>query len=226
MEFLEWWNLIFLLPLGFSILYLALLAFSGVSSDTDADLDADFDAGADSGEIEGDASILGKVLSIIGIGKMPLGLVIIAAGLLWGMTGLIALPIFTRFFQFPEMAAWPAMAAAGIIAVSGTRLCGSILGRILPSFESGYVPDRKLIGEYAEVRFTVTERSGSAIIMDENGTLREVVCRVYPGEPAILAGKTVFLALYDSAEKVFMVVDDSSGISQKHIDDAEERDEE
>jgi hypothetical protein len=45
---LEWWNLIYLVPFGLALVYLALFVFTGVTfGDADADADLDADAGAD-----------------------------------------------------------------------------------------------------------------------------------------------------------------------------------
>jgi len=51
---LNWWNLIFLMPFGLALLYLALYISSGITfGDTDADADFDADADVDA-ELDGD----------------------------------------------------------------------------------------------------------------------------------------------------------------------------
>ena len=54
---IQWWNLIFVLPMGLALMYLGLMTFSGVTfgdADADHDFDADHDLDADH-DVEADA---------------------------------------------------------------------------------------------------------------------------------------------------------------------------
>src|SRR5215213_7428138 len=107
MDLLTWWNLIFLLPALAALLYLVLLATGSVSTgDVDADLDADIDADVDadlaastdaasahgiehspSAEHNQADSRFGEALGFLGVGRVPLSIILITFCFLWGFAG-------------------------------------------------------------------------------------------------------------------------------------------
>ena len=105
-DLLQWWNLIFLLPLLCAGLYHLLLAVGAVApgEDADADVDADVDVDADAalehglphaaldapaahGEAAHGDNALHGPLTLLGIGKVPLSIILVSWCYVWAVTG-------------------------------------------------------------------------------------------------------------------------------------------
>lgn len=223
MSIVAWWNLIFLLPALAALLYLLLLATGTVAGDTgDADVDLDLDADVDAGEFHGIEHAVGAdsaqpsgmahVLSLVGIGRAPLSLLLISFSFLWGLIGWLANGVFRTFIDSPAIFIWPSVALALVGAIFFTRLLANGLHRFLPATETYAISNRQLVGRLASVRLAVSERNGTAQLYDDQGRLHEVPVRVLPGEDPIPAQSTVILWRYDAVAEAFLVTpEDDSG---------------
>lgn len=221
MSVLSWWNLIFVLPAVGALLYLLLLASGAVAGDTgdvDADLDADLDVDFDAGDFHGIEHVLGggapesessgglpHVLSLVGIGRAPLSLLLISFCLLWGLLGWVGNSVFTAVAVSPAVFIWPSLALALVGSLVLTRLLAGGLHRLLPATETYAVSNRQLVGRLASVRFGVSASAGSAQLYDDRGRLHEVPVRVLPGEAPIPAQSNVVLWRYDPVSNTFLV---------------------
>ncbi len=220
MTLLEWQNLIFLLPLGLAVLY-ALLMSVGMSAgdhdfdaghdvSVDADHDVNVEAGHDVGhDAEHDAhaghdghaphiSLLGSAMSLLGIGKVPISVVLISFLSLWGGAGM-ALNLL-----FGADAIVKTLAFTALVAVGGTRLIAEGLSRLMPREETYHTPKEDLVGEVGEVLYEVTRTSGTVRLRDPSGNLLDLDCRSCKDE-RIKSGTRVALADYDPATDVFYV---------------------
>jgi hypothetical protein len=232
MSIVAWWNLIFLLPAFAALLYLILLATGTVAGDTgdidadvDVDLDLDVDADVDAGEFHGiehavgsadiaQPSGLAHVLSLVGIGRAPLSLLLISFSFLWGLIGWLANGLFSTFIASPAVFVWLSVAVALVVSLFLTRLLASGLHRFLPATETYAISNRQLVGRLASVRYAVSDRNGTAQLYDDQGRLHEVPVRVLPGEDPIPAQRTVILWRYDAVAEAFLVTpeDNSSEV--------------
>ncbi len=224
MAFLEWQNLIFLLPLGVAVIYVLLMSVGLSIGDQDLDVahdvhldvahDVHFDAGhdvhADAGhdaDHEAHAghdshahhpSFLGSVLGLLGIGKVPISVVLISFLSLWGGVGLALNGLFGT------EAIVKTLAFTGLVAVGGTRLLAEGIGRLMPREESYHTPKEDLVGQIGEVLYEVTPTSGTVRLCDPTGNLLDLDCRSWNDEP-IPSGTRVDLVEYDPATDVFLV---------------------
>src|SRR5688500_2668567 len=98
-----WWNLIFIVPFGLALLYLGVYAMSGFTfgeaeadfhadapdMDADAEIAVDADADADGADLHADAGshvpIHIAAMSWLGIGRVPLSLVLMVLLMTWGL---------------------------------------------------------------------------------------------------------------------------------------------
>lgn len=223
MELLQWWNLPFMLSLALGVLYLVPMALGGHhdggDADTDADLhdvgiahhDIDHDADHDiSHDADHDVGAIAKAFSIVGVGKVPLSMILISLFFLWGFIGVASNTLFAEMMR-PEVFFWPSFALASVGSVFFTRLIARGLARIMPTFESYAVSPRQLIGKTADVRYAITDCSGTATLYDEYKNFREVSCRVRDGEEPIAQGKVVLME-YDQADHVYVVRPDPAAL--------------
>ncbi len=204
-QVLQPWNLIFLLPAVAAVLYLLLLA-AGVTAGEGMDLDVDVEADADAA---GGGSPLG-LLSLIGVGRAPLSLVLVAFGLLWGFLGWVGNLLFGSVVGSPEVAVWPALALALVGAVVLTRGLAIGLGRVMPTTESYDLGARQLVGRIATVRLAAGEDAGTAQLHDDRGTLYEVPVRIDAGERPLPSGSRVVLWRFDEARGAYLVLQDEA----------------
>ncbi|MCA9877600.1 MAG: DUF1449 family protein [Thermomicrobiales bacterium] len=199
MEILEWWNLIFLLPALAAVLFVLLLAVGAMPVD---DIGIDVDVDADDGGHD--------LLSVLGLGRVPLSIVLITFCLLWGSIGWFAVHAFSARWPEPGVFIWPSLAAALLGAGGLTRLTTGLLARVMPRTESYGAGARELVGRLAETRYAVSTTAGSVQVHDQYGTLHEVPARILPGETPIPAGARVVLWRYDEAAGAYLVTQDDA----------------
>ena len=227
LDLLQWWNLIFLLPLLCAGAYHLLLATGTVAAETDADADADASldaggganldhdldhsverAGVEAFGHRGEAAesgLLDRALSVLGIGKVPLSLVLVSWCYIWGVAGYASNLMFSSFLP-AALYAWLSLGVAGAGALVLTRYLAGGLARVLPRTETYGVYTADLVGRPAVVRYAVTPTFGTAQLYDEHGTMHEVDCRTRPDGTPIPSGTRVALVEYDEARQVFIAV--------------------
>jgi hypothetical protein len=199
-ELLQWWNLIFLLPAGAAVLYVLLLAVGAAPVD-----DAGFDFDAD---VEGDAGH--DLLSVLGLGRVPLSLILVSFCMLWGLIGWFAVRAFSTIWPQPGTFIWPSLVVALLGTALLTRLVTSLLGRVMPRTESYGAGARELVGRVAEARYAITATGGTVQVYDQHGSLHEVPARVLPGDAPIPAGAQVILFRYDDVAGSYLVTQDDA----------------
>lgn len=212
---LEWYNLLFELPfLGAFIYLLFLVTGSAPDHDIHADIDTDIGMGTDhgiehsvahDGHDTGNESFLLRALGILGVGKIPLSLVFLSFCFLWGFLGWTANQLLGTLLP-PWIFVLPSLAIAGIGSTLGTRYLALVLAKVMPSTETYGITSEELLGKRAEVRYEITPHSGTALVRDPAGFLREVDCRIKEGEEAIKSGEHVVLFEYN--ENFFFVQPD------------------
>lgn len=223
MNLLQWWNLIFLLPAVAALLYLLLMALGAAPTeghdagfdlhadiDGEVDLDVDGDAHVETGEAHGNGDPVPSVLSLIGVGRIPLSLVLMSFAFLWGFFGWAGNLAFGTILPAPGLFIWPSLLLALVAATVLTRSLAAGLGRLMPATESYGAGAQELVGRMADVRYPLTESSGTVQLYDRFGSLHEVAARVLPGETAIPAGAKVVLWRYSEPAGAYFAVQDEA----------------
>jgi hypothetical protein len=229
---LGWWNLVFLVPFALALLYLALYVASGVTfgdADADADLCADADVDADA-DLDGDADVdtdadadaehpahtgsrsaMGA-LAWVGVGRVPLSLVLMVLLLTWGFIGFVAnqflRDVMPRVWMLPLLSL-PVAAAGSLVS---TRLLTRGMSRLMPTEETYAKRRTELLGEVGEAIYAIDERFGLAAVRDDRGSLHQVPCRVEPGALPVAKGRKVLLVSYDSERNIYHVMPDEGGV--------------
>jgi hypothetical protein len=190
-------------------------AHVGVDADADADVDADahvdVDADADhDAEVpagNGHGSFYAMALSWLGVGRVPLSLILMVFMLTWGAVGFgtnAALRERERGAGGWE-AARVSIPVALLVSLLVTRAMVMLLGRFVPLNETSARPLRALVGTIGEAVYRIDESFGMAAVRDANGDFKQVACRVGDGVAAIDKGSRVKLVAYDENARMFYV---------------------
>jgi hypothetical protein len=211
MTMLEWQNLIFLLPMLGAILYILMMAvgvISGEGGDLDADHDVHVEVGhdvspdaghdADAGHGGAHLGLLERALGLLGVGKVPLSILCLSFGLIWGAAGLVLNAVLGVEGMRQNIL------FAALAALLGGRTIAEGLAYLLPREESYHTPKADLVGQVGEVMYEVTHSAGTVRLSDPSGNLLDLDCRIEDG-PDLKAGTRVVLHKYDSAADVFFV---------------------
>jgi membrane protein implicated in regulation of membrane protease activity len=231
---LNWWNLIFLLPFGLALLYLALYTVSGITfGDSDLDADGGFDTDAD-GDIhiaadagpdldhdldtdhdmdtDHDADAEGDEISH-GTPHM--------AAMNWLGVGRVPVSIVLMvllltwgtagFITNAALQANGASAAivsipiAAVISIAITRIVVMLIVRYLPLYETNARRRHALLGFEGEAIFPIDHKFGMVSVRDDTGDLYQVPCRVDENTEPIAKGSKVQLVAYNSKLGLFYV---------------------
>jgi len=175
----------------------------GVGGDHAGGAGHDFTAGAD--------DLFERALSTLGVGRIPLSLLLMSYCFIWGVVGGASNLVLQPVLRVPAVFIWPSIAIALVASVVLTSLMAKGLSRLMPSTETYATSARDLIGLRAEVVTTVSHRSGVARLHDSYGNLQDLACRVPEGEEPVSPGRKVVLMRYDRDEAVYIVEPDPLG---------------
>lgn len=187
--------LVFYLPMLFGALLGIGAAFGLIdtSVDFDADVDADVDADADGdGHDAGSASILGA----LGVGRAPLGVLLMSACFLFGLVG-IALDAIGAGLAL-------SIGGAALGAVGGTSIVARVFGRLVPTKETYVSRKTDLLGRAGTADVSTDARFGVAHVLDDGGAHIQIRCRALDEEP-IERGEPIVVAAYDEETDTFLV---------------------
>lgn len=167
----------------------------GMDLDTDGDLDSDFDVDVEAADADGgkdanalDASIhetrprglLLRLMSIFGIGKVPLTMVLMIACFTFGATGLIVAIMVGDYL--PEIFVGPiSLTAAFATMFFGTGTLAEIINRYMPSMETYAYSLDQCVGTEAKVTIPVSPSGGKISFLDPGGDHRTVSARTFEG---------------------------------------------
>ncbi len=206
---LEWQNLIFLLPMAFALL---LLGVSMLGGDGDGDHEAEHHFGGH--EMDGvgvdsaDASAFSRALDFLGLGRVPVSILIFTWCMLFGFTGLIlehyllALFLPLRLLNI-TLSVIVAFISAGLL----TSLLARLTGRFVPRLESYGERKEHFINREAEVRYTITSSSGTVTLLDKYGNLQQFQAQLHESCNETIPPHTkVVLLSYDASEDVFFAM--------------------
>lgn len=207
-SFLDWQNLIFLLPGGFSVIILLISMVSGIGAGHDVDHDVDHDVEHDMAahdvdmhhDVHHDAKggIFVKALGFIGFGRIPLMIFLVTLGLSYTVAGLV----LYRFFTYNIVDSF-FMALA--LAVSVTGAFSKMMARYVPKSESYGMKRMELIGKEGEVRYTVDKDNGTVTILDRHGNLQQIECKAGSKGLTIAPGAKVTVEGWDDTSSQYTV---------------------
>ncbi|MBI4458044.1 DUF1449 family protein [Candidatus Uhrbacteria bacterium] len=217
MDLFAWQTLVFLIPLVGGVLLAAGSIFgfgdANADADGDADMDADTDADAESDhasqhaldghEIHHDGhGSVSKALSILGIGRAPMSLVLSTAALTFGGIGFIANSFLSQFLPgwLYGLVSLP-IAFVGMVALTG-RFAG-FMSKIMPATETYVLTKRDLITSTGELILPAGKAHGLMQVHDRGGNVINASCRTNGEE--LQKNAPVLVIDYDQTDDVYVV---------------------
>ncbi len=100
-------------------------------------------------------NILSRLFSILGIGKVPLMLVVSIFCLIWGATGVAANQIFAMVLRTPALYVWPSMICAFLISYVTTSGLSQLISRMMPQLETYGTEEGLLVGRIARAAYAL-----------------------------------------------------------------------
>lgn len=172
--------------------------------DLDHDLDHDIDHGADlDHEAEADQDVAGDhdaahdghsyvaahqaesflkaLLSLLGVGKVPITVLIQSFLIAWAIIGWNANIWLAKAMRVPEAFILPSMAISFAGAVVVMRFMATCLSKLMPSSETYAKSPLELLTSTGTAVFRIGPNGGYADVHDETGTLHRVRCRCRTG---------------------------------------------
>ena len=187
-EFFLWYGVGYFCTfiLGVMFLVIALLGLGEHEAAVDHDIDHDFDIDHDidhdfehdhdvGHEMEHEHHFFQSILSLLGIGRCPMSIVIMTFLFTFSVIGVIAL-IITK--PILGVAAIYGLVSYGLAFFGAFFMTGSfarLIGRLLPSYESSIKSKRELAGKIGTVLydFDTAKQTGFIQVYDGNGSLIE-----------------------------------------------------
>lgn len=193
---MRWETLVFLAPLGVGIALVAGMAFGG-GLDGEADVDADTDVHADV-----DLSPSHAFLELLGIGRVPLSVVLFSLCVLFGVTGLATTALVEPYA--PGFYVLISLVVASLVSVLGTGRIAAVVARYAPTLETYRVGHEDLVGRVGHAIVEITNDDGFAQVKDHEGNLHQVRCR---STGAQLSKSSGLLVLEYNREHSFYLVE-------------------
>ncbi len=184
-------QLVFYLPIALG----ALLALAAVLGVMDVSVDVELDADADA-DHDADGEHGAGALDLLGVGRAPLGVLVMSACFLFGLSGLAA--------EVLGAPAWVAALVATAVSLVGTGLIARVFGRLVPTKETYASRKTDLLGRVGTAELAVDARFGVAHVTDAGGARIQIRCRTLDDTP-IPRGEPLVVADYDDESDMFLV---------------------
>jgi len=207
--------LIFWLPASAAMLVILFMGFSGigfdgVDADHDIDCDHDFDHDLDhdfghdvdhdhdghADHIDGEHNIVIRALSVLGMGRVPLSIVLTTFSMVWGVVGFSMNRVFDSMYVPDFLYFWAPMIVAFFAASFLTGLISRIIAKIMPKTETYAAKPASFIGKRGKVVYTVKEDSGMIRVLDDGSNIIDLEARVESGEDPIGSGRAIVVTSF------------------------------
>lgn len=138
-----------------------------------------------------------RLMDVLGLGRVPLTLVMGFFMLFWGTIGLIANNVLRDAGMPPAAFVVPSLAGTFLFTAIATRLTIGVVGRLIPPTETFAITAYDLIGRQGQAVYPITETAGTVQVTDVYGTLHRRMARGEPGSPRIPANRPILVVGVD-----------------------------
>lgn len=184
-----------------------------VEADVDADLDGDLDADVDGPEAPagGTHAIepggFRSALTWLGVGRVPLSVLLMVLMLAWGATGFLVNQLARESVGSDWRVALLSLPAALAVGLFVTRGVVRAIDRWVPLDETSARRRHDLLGLAGVAVYDVTARFGMVGVRDDHGDLYQVPCRLAAGHADVIPkNATAVLVAYNARERLYHVV--------------------
>lgn len=158
-------------------------------------------------------SMVSRVLSIFGIGRAPLMVVLYTFFASYGALGIVCTALLGTIGIPPTGRLWIALLAVLPLATIVTRLVSVTFSKAVPQTLTLVTHLSELVGKTGTVTNPVTEDFGLARVYDAHMNQIIITCHTAPGEPPIPEGASVVLMEYDPEQKTYRVRTDKVSLT-------------
>lgn len=198
-------QVVFFVALAAGVVLMFANALAGVDHGSEGDGgDPDgHDAGHDAHAQHDHEGVFGRALSALGVGRVPLLLVLTIFLTALGVYGFCLNFVFSRFlppFVYGFLSFFLACFFAGFSAGYVARK----ISRLMPTTESYNVSKEDLVGVLGFAALPIDATFGTAQVRDEKGDVFKVFARTSGGEK-ILVGEGLVVVSYNTADDTYLV---------------------
>ena len=197
---LAWQNVIFYIPLAVGLL-LILGSALGVH-DHDAGHAHGHD-GAGHAHHDGHGSLFERAFAVLGVGRVPLTVLLMIASLYFGGLGIILNTLLSSAGLAPALYGALAVAGAFVGMVGLTGATARLIHRHLPTSESYPISRHDFAGCSGTLLLPADSSSGYAQIKDREGNVHNIQCRTTGA--ALPKGTVILVVEYDEDSKNFVI---------------------
>ncbi len=220
-------NIVFFIALGFGIVLVlgAVLGFVGhdVDHDVSHDVDGDHDTGhvhdhdhdQDNGRAQNplvaaptgegnEHPLYLRLLSALGIGRVPITIVLMIMSLIFGGAGLIMNGVLEVILISPYLYGPASFVAASLVTLFLTGKCVRAINRVIPTTETHVVTKNDLVGRTGTLVLPASNVSGTAQIVDRYGSIHQITCRTNDGS-SLSEGKEILVIDYNEGDDTYSV---------------------
>lgn len=144
-------------------------------------------------------------LSWLGVGRVPLSLILMTLLMTWGLIGFAANQFGRQVVSEPSQFVLASLPIALVGSLLSTGLISKAIGHYLPTSETYARRRHELLGEVGQAVYEINDTFGMAAVRDSGGDRHQIACRVQPGADAIPKGSIVVLVGYHGEERFFYV---------------------
>jgi hypothetical protein len=190
---LAWYNVIFYIPLVIGVLLVLGSAFAGHGHDAGHDHDADHGH-------DGDGHGL---LSLLGVGRVPLTVGLMIAAFLFGGIGVIVNLTLAAAGLAPGVYGPIAVGSAVVYTLLLTRPAASLIQRVMPTTETYPITRQDFAGCTGTLLLPADPTTGYAQVKDPEGNVHNIKCRT--ARDALAKGTSILIVEYDEETKTYVV---------------------
>jgi membrane protein implicated in regulation of membrane protease activity len=208
MGLLAWQNVIFYIPLAVGLLLILGAAFGVHDHDHDAGHavghhGATHDAGHHPGHEAGHDSVFARGFMMLGVGRVPLTIVLMIASLYFGGLGIILNTVLASAGLAPWFYGPISIAGAfvGMVVLGGAT--ARLIHRHLPTSETYSITRHDFAGCRGKLLLPADTSSGYAQIKDPEGTVHNIKCRTTAG--TLPKDTAILVVEYEEETRTFVI---------------------